>query len=167
MKLQLHYSNRTTLKPKVNKVQQTDSCYANKPKGGFWTSSYRKKTGSSDWYKHLQEINNRDRLKKSNHVHLLQPNELVNLFVIESYDDVMSLYEKYPLKDNDCKLIDFVEISRNYDGINLTRKGLKDTKRKDEEHRYNDPKETLFFAYWSCESTVWFNWKFDKWNLIK
>lgn len=51
-----------------------------------------------------------------------------------------------------CKTVDWLAISRDFDAVNLTLSGLK--------ANLKHPK--TFVAEWCAESTIWFRWAFDK-----
>lgn len=149
-----------------------------KPRGGFWTSTFEDTYGS-DWIQWL--IN--ERYQKENvdiSGYLLIPKKEVKLYIVDSFEDCQRLLREYlyinpafekiieELRPNyeeealhQFYGIDYEKMQQSYDGLHLTRKGFVDCHIKVGE--YNS---SLFHGF-DCESTIWFDWVFEKIEYIK
>ena len=137
-------------------------CYPVKPTGGLWTSTYTPNDEyPSAWVKWC--IKEQPEWIKDINFFLLIPKENVNVFIINSFDDLKYLCERFiwPKADSisDVKIfapLDWEEIAEYYDGVMLTEKGERETR-----HSY----PSLYG--WDCESTLWFRNVFKEIKKIK
>lgn len=128
----------------------------NKPgKGGMWTSTYTPdEKYLSDW---LRWCIPADFCPEGTGVHLLYPEDDLNLIELHSHDDVLTLYELFgyrydPIMERDA--IDFERLDMaGYDGIHLTEGGYSSTNRRTTTIGRG-------FGMWDAESTIWFRWRF-------
>jgi hypothetical protein len=81
------------------------------------------------------------------------------VYVIDSYDDLDYLCKRYKTPDtHSCPVCDelarvrWETVAEDYDAVHLTEDGSLAT-------RYSEPYTT---DMWSCESTLWLHWKFEK-----
>lgn len=137
---------------RMDKIKNRDV----KPYGGLWTSTFDVETKSA-WIDFCtkEEFN----LPASGvwRGYLLKPMRKARIYVIDSFDDLKQLIDKYsynPYKDlqfsiwstlRDKRYIDFEALSKDYDAIHLTQEGQWLT-------RHTEP----FNLYgWDFESTLW------------
>jgi hypothetical protein len=126
--------------------------------GGLWTSPVRDDGGGwLSWCKGEDFwVEGKDRLFE------LVPFEGLNVYVINSYVDLMVLYEEYGLRDDVLKhfagfaCLDFERLSEVYDGIYLTDVGQYST-------RFTVP--SLYG--WDCACVLWLRWVFSEVREIK
>ena len=125
--------------------------YINKPFGGFWSSEYLPNSlYKSDWEMWCREQN--FNLEKLNEGIIFELEDYANIFVVDSYEDLLELskkysYEKEGFKIISRKLIDFEKMSKDYDGLFLTERGESQT-------RYTSK---VNFYGWDCSSLLLFN----------
>jgi len=115
-----------------------------KPFGGFWASPVNSIYG---WYDWNMESNYCTDLLKYNFLVGLQRNP--KIYIIDSYKDL----EKLPVRTINIDgyyLLDFEVISKEYDIIWLTLRGIQTT---------NDPLMPLNLCGWDCESLLIMNKK--------
>jgi len=138
---------------KVDPIKNTD-CQYNKPAGGIWTSPMR--DGSSPWLDHLNSASGRGLAGDNDDIYKLTPSDDVDLFVIDSKNDLDDLLDQYKRDDidtfftPDCAPIDFQQLAQDYDGLTITWNGIKQTSHL-----------TPGMYTWDVPSTVWFGWPFD------
>ena len=136
----IHYG---TKKFDCNLVSPIENCGWVKPKGGLWTSPVNSKFGWKDWC----EDENFRKCDEDNSIRLRLKSE-TRVLIIDSESDLNKL-PFYPSKVPFLKeqLIDFEELSINYDIIWLTVKGLSETKWSEPMNLYG----------WDCESVLIMN----------
>ena len=142
-----------TKKEKFGKILPVKNmiCYPVKPSGGLWTSTYTPDDEyPSAWVKWC--VREQPKWIEGVNLFLLIPKDNVNVFIIDSFNDLKYLCERFmwPKADSisDVKIfapLDWEEIAKHYDGVMLTEKGEKET-------RYSNPS----LNGWDCESTLWF-----------
>lgn len=145
MKPQLFVHGEEPDPEKFDKVQNREAFW--KPKGGLWTSTLDGDSSAwIDWCK-------RERwgLSEGMGKFALYPEDDVDVFVVDVYDDLEQLVEDYPRDIQFPRpLIDFEKMAEDYDGMQVTERGQAET-------RFG--KVNLYG--WDCESTFWFNWCFE------
>jgi hypothetical protein len=123
----------------------------NKPHGGLWTSTYNSEYGS-DWIRWCKSENFSDHFDGF----ILYPKGDAKILIVDTVEDLRNIFGQYMVKDNPMAhmmpAIDFEAISKDYDAMSITEEGQWRTRFS---HPYN-------MYGWDCESTVWFNWCFDK-----
>ena len=134
-----------------------------KPNGGFWTSTLLPGGSyASDWVRYLVDDSKRWNVPKSaffkdaSKVLLLKINPNAKVLHIDGIQDferiifncysgeVLDRIRNIPTHLLSSTYIDWEKMSREYDGVHLTAKGVAETQELDR------------FAGWSCESTCWF-----------
>jgi len=123
----------------------------NKPKGGFWTSGYRKSIKGSDWsdWKRKNQPSWRTGMGAVFEV-VGNP----KLAIVRNNKDYKKLLKKYGMDVSDmgCSggeyYLNWHKLSKDYDGFRLTHKGSRDFIPGVHE--------------WDVESTAWFNMKYLK-----
>ena len=118
----------------------------NKPKGGFWTSGYRKSIKGSDWsdWKRKNQPTWRTGFGA-----VFQVKGSPKLCVINNNKDYEKVLKKYGMDVSDMcgkageYYLNWHKLSKDYDGFRLTFKGSRDFIPGVHE--------------WDIESTVWFN----------
>lgn len=155
MDTQLFASNISDVR-EVDFIPVRNRDYFNKPYGGLWTSTYRPETNDSEWVAWCRD-------EKFGNVddqtwHLLTPKTNVNIYTIDTLNDLCELLQKYHVENNKTHLqyLDFEAISQVYDGIRLTSTG-----------QWRTRLTTPDLYGWDCESTLWFGWQFDSVQKIK
>lgn len=156
---QLHVSCEERLSEQVIPVKN-DTWFAMRRKPqygtGLWTSTWDEQCRSSAWID-LCRQQGPDAVDDL-HWHLLEPETPLQLYIIDSYQDLVNLIRTYPWtpkplvrEDNFMMGVDFERLSQKYDGFWLTEQGKKTTR--------------LSFPYdlysWDCESILWFRWCFQ------
>lgn len=120
--------------------------YWNKPKGGLWTSPIKSKYGWKDWNADSGYIN--CDVEDSFTLQLRQGSKVV---VVNSLEDYISLPKRNDVFLNE-KLINFEELSKEFDAFWLTESGLNTTA------TINYYKNNGMMLYgWDCETIVIFN----------
>lgn len=130
----------------------------NKPSiGGFWTSTLND-NGMSDWmsWTKSEEFYSYSKGKTVLDTATIQISENANVLTIDNREDYEKIIEKYKEKIDEQgevkfvytlsgpeDLLDFNLLSKDYDGIRLTQKGIHENKKA--------------FEFWDVESTLWFN----------
>ena len=126
-----------------------------KPFGGLWTSSFDIEY-KSGWVS-FRESHNFDIPTQKWRGFVLIPKRKVRIYVIDSYDDLKRLVNKYPHQPykglpfrylQDVVFPDYEAISKDYDAIHLTNRG-----------EYQTRNMTYGGAHlygWDFESTLWF-----------
>lgn len=121
--------------------------------GGIWTSTYVKEYGS-DWVRAYDDMFGMP--DEGIDAWLLKPYSNLKVCIVDSLEDLMSLFEKYELKtdfpDYMFRFLDYEKMALDYDGMHLTRNGEHETRMS---HPY-----TLYG--WDCECTHWFRWCFEE-----
>lgn len=124
----------------------------NKPYGGLWASSF---TPDDEYFSSWEDfaVNNLTRPNLYNAV-VFNLKETARVYTIDSLLDLVELQEKYPTTTNRLPEIltegklDFIKMSKDYDALYLTEKGMWET-------RYT---KTNTYG-WDCESIVIFTIK--------
>lgn len=140
---QLHNTKSPILNACLLDIQSGDM----KPKGAFWTSTYI--DGSSAWLGWC-EYEQPDWIYDYNFVLTVDPD--ANVYVIDTLEDLERLVGMYPYDGPISRYltcIDWAEMAKDYDGVQLTEEGQWAT-------RYTTPG----LNGWDCESTAWFRWVF-------
>lgn len=124
---QVHYgeSVREIQFIKVRNEANYGSVY--RPQGGYWLSDYTPGDEyPSPWMKFVYQSNDQLMIEHFNspnyYVYQVKPDAKV--YTIHTYDDLIKLMIKYPLKISENIYIDFEEISKDWDGIYLSAKGF-------------------------------------------
>jgi hypothetical protein len=90
---------------------------------------------------------------------VLIPNKNSNLYIIDSWDDAKVLFDLYsyqPMEDwTEMLMLDFTKMPEEWDGIHLTARGQEET-------RFDFNMTGVNLYGWDCESTIWFNFNFEK-----
>ena len=131
--------------------------YSYKPKnGGLWSSTYTPDgefcSDWIDWCKREEFAHYTERQCR-----LIKPDQDARIFVIETYDDLRELIKTYtPIEYiRDAPIfgapLNFEAISKDYDAIQLTKKGQTNT-------RWSEP---FNLNGWDAESTLWLRDKFQ------
>jgi len=120
---------------KVRKNTTHERCFINKPDHGFWTSTLKGKN-QSEWTEWARAERFGD--ISSGTVLKIQPG--VSMYIIDNKSHYEKLLERFPYEDI---YLDFVEISKVYDALYVTRNGVS--------------KNHMKLYAWDVESTVWFN----------
>ena len=118
----------------------------NKPKGGFWTSSYKQKFKGSAWTDFKK--------KKFPNWHtgmgaVFQIKGSPKILKIKSHKDYLKIQKKFPLdaSKKDCPsgelYLDWGKVSKKYDGFQLA----------------GSTTMIPMLGQWDVESTAWFNMK--------
>lgn len=127
-----------------------------KPLGGLWTSTLLPNGGSgwTEWCERAEY----DVPAKEWKGYLITPSKEARICTINSYKDLEDLYNRYPVPSPfpngwpfGSGTLDFEVMSRDYDVIHLTEKGLRETSRMDRLNLYG----------WDLESSIWLNWAFE------
>ena len=158
---QLHISSAKALIEQVAPVEnEFDAYYRQKPKGGFWTSTWREESQDSDWIEWCRG-NSYYSTDESNIWWLLTPRPECRLYTIDSLRDFTGLLMEYgerpPIAYEiplfaDRRVIDFEKLARQFDGVHLTERGNAGT-------HLSYPNN---LNAWDCESTLWFRWCFSE-----
>lgn len=133
-----------------------------KPVNGLWLSSYNKDVGSywMEWCK--QEEWHQDGQVGS----LLKIKDKSRIFIIDNLDDLKTLNLFYGIKSNygnNSYYLNFETISRDYDGIYLTKNGERETDvystymLKELETGFYKFKPRINLCGWECECLLVFN----------
>lgn len=153
---QLHITTAAQLASRVSPVENRLHV---KPLNGFWTSTYNTDENTSAWvdWCHSEDFGNPDACNWF----LLAPSPKAKIYTIDTLEDLKVLAANYtnpatPAFMTMFTYLDFERIARDFDAINLTDHGQWVT-------RHGTP--SLYG--WDCESTLWFNWKFDAVSRIK
>jgi len=123
-------------------VQYGGDCH-NKPRGVFWTSSYREKTKDTAWSDFKK---NRFPDWRTGMGAVFELKSGVKILKIRSHSDYMKIQKKFPLDvSNKCgagdMYMDWGKLSKKYDGFQLA--GSTDL--------------IPMLGQWDVESTAWFN----------
>ena len=70
--------------------------------------------------------------------------------ILEKYEEPKENHKDRSLIPDSARLLDFNSLSKDYDGVRLTQKGIQENKES--------------FEFWDVESTLWFN--LDNFNSI-
>lgn len=162
-----HCKNGTDLQKELFKPIQNHN---NKPYGGLWTSTYLGEYGS-DWIQWAV----REMGVEECEGYVLTPKEDNNVYIIDSLEDMKKLLEEYGFfpsyveeemekitkKYGDYATygfyyVDYESMAKQYDGMQLTKKGLDDIEKK------LQFLTTSIFSNFDCESTIWFHWVFKE-----
>lgn len=134
-----------------------------KPKGGMWTSTYTPDDEyDSDWIRWCST----EGFYGGRHKWLMKPKPDTTVLVIDSLNDLRTVakhYEKDTYKGKDASLIsdtvlDFVEISKDFDAIRLTEKGQWDT-------RITSMNEPSLYG-WDSECVLHFRWNWTEYDYL-
>ena len=148
----------STEKPEPEKVEPAENSNGDgafvKPVNGIWTSTLTPLADyTCDWHRWCSQKHYG--LTEESKLWALEPREDVEVFVIESQNDLILLLDEFERNDGaisppDDRYIDFEAMAELYDGLRLTEKAQWKT-------RMTRP--SLYG--WDCESTVWFDWAFS------
>jgi hypothetical protein len=125
-----------------------------KPIGGFWTSTYLGSELGSSWAQWCLEETFGYGEKGAFPSWLVIPSPDVSCYVIETYEDLDILMNKYRRRIHpniDIYTLDWIKLSKEYDCIQLTEAGQWNTRLTMPYNLYG----------WDCESTIWLNWKIE------
>ncbi|GMK39046.1 hypothetical protein PCCS19_21000 [Paenibacillus sp. CCS19] len=164
LKKQFHIRKNELDFNSIKPVQNKEG-YA-KPDHGFWTATYM---SDLEYGAHFNEV-----LNWTGKWHLIDPKE-ANIFVVEELEDVQFLLEHYgrrASKHDGITFVDFEKLSRDFDALQLTQQCFEE----------GSPVKTLElegygeldinnsalhpFYQWAGESTLWFNIKFNKYEIV-
>lgn len=151
------YVGRNAHSLSSERIDPVQNRYGIKPKGGLWTSSYHPQTGSG-WVQWCMSEHFKVPEDGSWESCVLTPRSDAKILVVNTYDDLLSIIEKYPdpqgltLCGYTHTAIDFEKMSLDYDAMHLTEDGQWETRLTHPHSLYG----------WDCESTVWFRWVFEK-----
>lgn len=140
-------------------VSPTGNMGNNKPdSGGIWSSTVDE-SGESGWTKWSRKtmFYRRQKGKVTWDIAEVNISPEANVLTIDNAEDYEKIIEKYKEPDDKYgdkirysvtstgpnELLDFDRLKKDYDGIRITDKGLKENEEA--------------FRHWSCESTLWFN----------
>jgi len=161
------------LEPSPTLLQPVQNTMFIKPDGGIWTSTYLGKEHGSDWVRYLRNLNEG---RVSLNGYLLYPEKDLNIYIIDTYEDLEKLMAKYScvpqyVKEMGFELpsvygINFEEFSKQYDGLHLTYEGQINT-RHSLSFQFNDGSfEAIHRKYnlygYDVECTWFSKWCFDK-----
>ena len=155
---QLHVSPVKDLIEQVAPVQNDfEAYYRQKPKGGFWTSSWQEETQDSAWVEWCrgEDFDGVDEKMWF----LLTPNPDCKLYIIDSQQDFHRCLMEYGQPASIAsidpifaqkRVIDFEKLAKEYDGLHVTEHGS----------YVNHLSYPNDLNAWDCESTLWFRWCF-------
>lgn len=152
MKTQLFVGESRPEKELFNPVYENGQL--NKAGGGLWTSTYNENYGS-DW---LQWCTVESWGFGNDGIFpcwTLEVDPKAKILIIQNVEQLAWFYKLYGKKltyDLDLMKLDFVEISKEYDAVHLTKIGERLT-------RHSRPYDLYG---WDCESTFWLNWVFTE-----
>lgn len=145
MDVQLHVSHWQFFIEDVARVSNRyEGLEKTKPMYGLWTSTYDPAQHTSAW---VQYANSQRWIYPPSRCSwwLLTPDPTVRVFEIASRADRIRLYEGYGHRGK----LDFETMSQRYDALHLAHSCMTD-------------QDSLLVQEWSCESTLWFRWRFKK-----
>ncbi len=94
-----------------------------KPDGGLWASEFI--DDSSDWINYVYTWKIIDEEYHQSIIFTLKNN--TKIYIIDSYEDLLNIIDKYPIKYENIRInhtfINFEVMSKDYDGIKMTKKG--------------------------------------------
>jgi len=135
-----------------------------KPDGGLWASEFI--DDSSDWINWL--IYENDVFESNSHLkEMANPCSIIftlkdnaKIYIIDSYNDFLNIVEKYKIVYENIRInhefVNFEEMSKDYDGIKLTKAGCNNTSSIFLNPNLNG---------WDCESILLFNLEcIDTWR---
>lgn len=150
------------LRPSEIRITKVVNKSPNKPRGGFWTSTYTpNKEYISDWHDQGESMFGTFDFKSC---WILKPVENIKYCVIDSYDDLDKLWDQYNYQDHRFMDIgfdigkmytypfDFESYFKDYDALQMTQQGQWKT-------RLTDPYN---FYGWDSECVLWGSWKFKE-----
>jgi hypothetical protein len=156
MKPQLFVSSEYYNPKKFKPVKNREYINIPKPYNGLWTSTYRQDI-KSEWVQFCLDEFTSAIPHGGWRGSILIPYRDAKIYTIDSYDDLVKLFNKYQYIPNSNTyfikpiFLDFEAISKDYDAIHLTKKGEWET-------RYTTPN----LYGWDVESTLWFRDCFEK-----
>ena len=158
VEVQLHISTASDLQAQVIPVKNDPrGYYRQKPKGGFWTSTWHEETHDSAWVEWCRST--RHYGMDEQHWWLLTPHAGIRLYTIDSLADFNQCLLDYGFPSPNLRLgplfagqrvLDFEKLAGEFDGLHLTEQGNQET-------HLSMPND--LYA-WDCESTLWFRWCF-------
>jgi hypothetical protein len=151
---QLRVDDRSVVEPSVRPVRN-DAKSLNKPRGGFWTSTYYPDYGSA-WVRYCVAYRYNGPFEL--HWSVSSVAGSARVAAIDSAEDLAELISRYPRIAGRRRGLDFERVSLEYDGLHLTHQGYLKTR-----SRRHGP--TLIG--WDCESTLWFRWVFTDWHTVQ
>lgn len=146
--VQIHLGRRPRC-DKFTPISMEQPRHPKQPAGGFWTCTYTARGGEfAKSSRHLSFMHDRT-WWRDDPWWLLWPQPGARLVVIDSYDDLVRTYARYPWTDHE---LDFPAMARDgYAGLWLTRRGGFETYKL----------AGLDLLHWTHECVVWFDWYFD------
>ena len=169
--IQLHCSRwREEVTDVLEIVNDRYDTFRRKPLGGLWTSTWLGEERGSAWVQwcRANEYGSPD----TENWFLLRPKKNARLYVLDNYNDLLTLIDKFPYETDMYRsyartegrkeamrylTIDFEKLAGYYDGLHLTERG-------NNQLHYCDPPH---LNAWDVESTVWFRWCFTSVERIK
>lgn len=153
---QVWLSNNKTVKLGINKFKtvQRELYKPNKPKGGMWTSTYTPdKEFDSDWIHWCMK----EKYDCGNHKWKLLPKDNINVLVVNSQSDLVSIVDKYEKNIYKGKkssripnaVLDFKKISEDFDAIRLTKEGQEEMDFFEYPNLYSWDTETVLNLKWN------------------
>jgi hypothetical protein len=157
LKTQLHVGLGHPLEKIKNPISNHIMCKAN---GGLYTSTYLGQDVGSDWLQWCiaNEFNiPEDGIWKC---WLINIKKDANIFVVDNVDDMHELYDRYehPMFEGSRTMqIDYTKMSKDYDGIHMTRRGERATRHGNIFSRTsNMARDSRNMYGWDVESTHFF-----------
>ena len=146
-----------TEKEEFGEIEPVKNTKFVKPLGGLWTSTFTpEKRYPSAWIEWC--VHEMPQWLEGINCFLLTPRADARVYIIDSYADLVRLYERFGIsKELVFTVMDWEEIAKHYDAVMLTEKGEVDT-------RFSRP---LSLYGWDCESTIWFRNVFESVKKIK
>ena len=127
-----------------------------KPDGGLWTAQWDETYGGgwAQWC--IAEEYGVGSDRSWPHVWLLTPDPEARILVIDTYEDLERVFERWPDRHEDISWREgypaWLEIAEEFDGVFVTEDGQWRT-------RLTHP---LSLYGWDCESTLWLRWCFER-----
>jgi len=159
---------------KIPKIENISG--ENKPCGGFWTSSLIDNKYYSEWHQYMREEMGYD-VKTIKRVFIVKPKDDAKLYEVNSIEDWYNLFEKYTsyiveldrnFPPTKLGYIDFELLSKDFDGLRISNKGLSDIMKYNQMARYyKDDMPKIPIDEWDVESTLWFRNVFDKISIVE
>lgn len=153
---QIWVSDDKNNKPSIDEFipVQKESYRPNKPKGGMWTSTYTpNKEFDSNWIRWFVK----EEYNCGNHKWKLFPKENIDVLVVNSKSDLISIVDKY--EKNIYKgekssripnaVLDFKKISEDFDAIRLTKEGQEEMDFFEYPNLYSWDTETVLNLKWN------------------
>lgn len=156
MKPQLHLSVSYQLIEVLAQVRNIfkDGFVRTIPQWGFWTSTYLEGEQESAWTKFVTSQDGYSPVGDYSWW-ILEVDPTANIYHITDDESYRSLFKEYGIWIAKKRTLDFERMATVYDGLHLSEEGMKANKRM------------TMIDEWSCESTVWFHWKFQGMTLLR